>query len=191
MTAAITMAASANASVSERLVAFARDWRARGVPPAVRHEAKRLLLNQLKASVAATTHPAIGILHDWARHSAAGASGAQVLWLATNTGAAQAAMVNAALFEVLDFHDTYIPCFMHAVSAVLPAVLAEAEVSANSGAEFVSALALGLEIELAVAHGVFAPHSKLRAAVTPAHRGVGGTRQSYRLGHGHRPNRRN
>ena len=40
-------------------------------------------------------------------------------------------------------------------------------------------------------HGVFAPHSKLRAAVTPAHRGVGGTRQSYRLGHGHRPNRRN
>lgn len=26
-------------------------------------------------------------------------------------------------------------------------------------------------------HGVFAPHSKLRAAVTPAHRGVGGRKQ--------------
>ena len=60
-------------------------------------------------------------------------------------------MVNGALFEVLDFHDTYIPCFMHAVSAVLPAVLAEAEVGGQSGARFVSALALGLEIELTVA----------------------------------------
>ena len=151
MTAVIATATPANASVSERLVAFAREWRLKGVPEAVRHEAKRLLLNQLKASVAATTHPAIGILHDWARQSAPGASGAQVLWLGTNTGAAQAAMVNGALFEVLDFHDTYIPCFMHAVSAVLPAVLAEAEVGGHSGADFVSALALGLEIELAVA----------------------------------------
>jgi hypothetical protein len=26
-------------------------------------------------------------------------------------------------------------------------------------------------------HGVFAPHSKLRAAVTPAHRGTGGSKQ--------------
>jgi len=27
-------------------------------------------------------------------------------------------------------------------------------------------------------HGVFAPHSKLRAAVTPAHRGIGAPQQS-------------
>jgi 2-methylcitrate dehydratase PrpD len=140
-----------SASVSERLVAFAREWRARGAPAEVVHEAKRLLLNQLKASVGATTHPAIGILHEWAIQNAGGVNGAQVLWLGTNTGASQAALVNGALFEVLDFHDTYIPCFMHAVSAVLPAVLAQAEVEGSSGAEFVSALALGLEIELAVA----------------------------------------
>lgn len=138
-------------TVSERLVAFARDRVARGVPTDVAHEAKRLLLNQLKASVGATTHPAIGILHDWAVRGAPGATGAHVLWLGTATGAAQAAVVNGALFEVLDFHDTYIPCFMHAVSAVLPAVLAQAEVDGRSGNDFVTALALGLEIELAVA----------------------------------------
>ena len=60
-------------------------------------------------------------------------------------------MVNGALYEVLDFHDTYIPCFMHAVSAVLPAVLALAEVRRSSGNEFLTALALGIEAELAVA----------------------------------------
>ena len=33
-------------------------------------------------------------------------------------------------------------------------------------------------------HGVFEPHSKLRAAVTPAHRGVGAARQVRRGSHG-------
>jgi 2-methylcitrate dehydratase PrpD len=144
-------AATGATTLSERLSDFAVEWRKRGIPRAVSHEAKRLLLNQLKASVAATGHPAIRILHEWSQRQAPGAHGAHVLWLGTDTGPPEAAFVNGALFEVLDFHDTYIPCFMHAVSAVLPAVLAQAEVEGRSGAEFLTALALGLEIELAVA----------------------------------------
>ena len=42
------------ASVSERLVAFMREWQTRAVPDAVLHETQRLVLNQLKASVGAT-----------------------------------------------------------------------------------------------------------------------------------------
>ena len=120
------------------------------MPPAdVLHEAKRLLLNQLKASVGAAEHPAIRILHDWATKD--GGSGAHIHWLGTETSPQGAAMVNGALYEVLDFHDTYIPCFMHAVSAVLPAVLALAESRGASGAALLRALALGVEAELAVA----------------------------------------
>ncbi len=139
------------ASVSERLVAFMHAQRASGVPGDSLHEAKRLLLNQLKASVNATTHPAIRILHDHATALHRADGGASVLWFGTRTGAAEAALVNGALFEVLDFHDTYIPCFMHATSAVLPAVLAEAEVRDQSGLELLSALVIGMEVELAVA----------------------------------------
>ena len=139
------------ASVSERLVSFAGQYRSRAVPQEVVHEAKRLLLNQLKASVGATDHTAIRILHDWAIESGGAARQAHVLWLGTATGAQQAAMVNGALFEVLDFHDTYIPTFMHAVSAVLPALLAAAELGGQSGRQVLTALALGLEIELACA----------------------------------------
>ncbi len=138
-------------SVSERLVDFMQRQSAQGVPDQVRHEAKRLLLNQLKASVGAGSHDAVRILHDWATATSGGARGAHVLWLGTETGAAQAAMVNGALFEVLDFHDTYIPTFMHAVSAVLPAVLAVAEERRSSGRDTLNALAIGLEVELAVA----------------------------------------
>jgi 2-methylcitrate dehydratase PrpD len=115
----------------------------------VLHEAKRLLLNQLKASVGAQNHPAIRILHDWATEH--GGTGASVHWYGTATTPQAAAMVNGALYEVLDFHDTYIPCFMHAVSAVLPAVLALAEARGASGRDLLIALALGVEAELAVA----------------------------------------
>ena len=108
------------ASVSERLVAFMREWHVRGVPDAVLHETQRLVLNQLKASVGATDHKAVRILHDWATAVPAPEPAAQVLWFGTRATPQNAAVVNGALFEVLDFHDTYIPTFMHAVSGVLP-----------------------------------------------------------------------
>jgi 2-methylcitrate dehydratase PrpD len=143
------------ATVSERLVDFALQWSARGVPAEVAHEATRLLLNQLKASVGATDHPAVRKLLDWSAAADENAGvqygSAHTLWFGTRTTPAQAAIVNGALFEVLDFNDTYIPTFMHATSGVLPALLAVAEKGGQSGAEVIAALALGIEIELAVA----------------------------------------
>ena len=138
-------------TVSGKLVTFMRTAQRGGLSDDVRHEAKRLFLNQLKASVAATEQDAVRLLHDWALETAQGGRGAHVHWFGTELPPALAAMVNGALYEVLDFHDTYIPCFMHAVSGVLPAVLAQAEVGGASGRDLVSALAIGVEVELAVA----------------------------------------
>ena len=136
-------------SVSERLVAFIQDGLKTGVPDKVANEAKRLLLNQFKASVGAGDHPAVNLMHDWAVAQGVPAKTGTVLWRGTQVNPAQASVVNGALFEVLDFHDTYIPCFMHAVSGVLPSILAAAEVGGQSGKRFITALALGLEAELA------------------------------------------
>ena len=141
---------------------LARFLHATTVPDDVLHETKRLILNQLKASVGAADHPAIRILHDWATEH--GGTGASVHWLGTAATPQSAAMVNGALYEVLDFHDTYIPCFMHAVSAVLPAVLALAEARRSSGADLLRALALGIEAELAVAT-ILMPTGYYRGAV--------------------------
>jgi 2-methylcitrate dehydratase PrpD len=139
-------------TVSERLVAFVREWSARGVPADVLHEANRLLINQLKASVGAVDHPAVAILHQWAKSTGSmSGKGASVIWLGGELAPEQACVVNAALFEVLDFNETYIPTFQHAVSGVLPAVLAEAEALGSSGREVLTALALGIETELAIA----------------------------------------
>lgn len=133
-------------TVSESLAAFLRG---REVPKEARHEAVRLLLNQLKASVPAGDHATIRILDEWAAGS--GGAGAHVLWSGTETSVELAAFVNGAVFEVLDFHDTYIPTYLHAVSGVLPAVLAVAEAGGHSGHDAVTALALGIEAELACA----------------------------------------
>ena len=138
-------------TVSERLVGFAREQAAMGLSDEILHETKRLVINQLKASVGATGHPAIRLLHDWALADGPNERGTHIHWFGTRTTPAQAAIVNGALYEVLDFHDTYIPCFMHAVSAVLPAAFAIAEARKASGREFLTALALGIECELAVA----------------------------------------
>jgi len=138
-------------SVTERLVIFAQEWAAKGAPQDSAHEAKRLLLNQLKASVCATDHEAITHLQDWAISAGTPKDCAHVLWLGSEVEPAKAALVNGALFEVLDFHDTYIPCFMHATSAVLPALMAAAEIEGQSGKDVITALALGMEVELAVA----------------------------------------
>jgi 2-methylcitrate dehydratase PrpD len=134
-------------TVSERLTEFMRTT----PPDAALHEAKRLLLNQLKASVGATDHPAIEIMHGWVLPPQPGGQTARVLWFGTETTPDQAAFVNGALFEVFDFHDTYIPTFLHAVSGVLPASFAVAEAERRSGAELAQALALGIEVELAIA----------------------------------------
>jgi 2-methylcitrate dehydratase PrpD len=150
-------------SVSERLIDFALDWQARGVPEDVRHEAKRLLLNQLKASVGAAQTDTVRILHESISPAAPGNS-ARVIWLGTATTPEDAALVNGALYEVLDFHDTYIPCYMHATSAVLPAVMAAAEAGGHSGKALVEALALGMEVELAIA-AILMPSAYFRGYV--------------------------
>lgn len=138
-------------TVSGRLVTFMRSAIAGALPDHVRHEARRLILNQLKASVGATDQAAVALLHAWAVEEAQGGTGAHVHWFGTDLPPALAALVNGALYEVLDFHDTYIPCFMHAVSGVLPAVLAQAEAGGHAGRDVITALVIGLEVELAVA----------------------------------------
>lgn len=138
-------------TVVERLADFLHRHVDDGLPPAAVHESQRLLLNQLKASVAAGDQPVVRLLADRAPGPGAGGHNARMLWIGRPTTASHAAMVNGALFEVLDFHDTYIPTYLHAVSAVAAAVLAAAESGRQTGAEVLGALTLGIEAELACA----------------------------------------
>lgn len=136
-------------TASDRLTNFVLVAMGNGVPEHVLHEVKRLLLNQLKASVGAIEHDGIQMLNAWAGGSSASPGTAHVVWLGTATRTERAAFVNGALFDVLDFNDVHMPTYIHAVSAVLPAALAVAEEGGHSGYELLASLALGIEVELA------------------------------------------
>lgn len=136
-------------SVADRLADFVCAQRRTGVPEVVLHEAKRLLLNQLKASAEAALQPAgIALL---ARQRDEGSASARVWWSGARASPAQAAALNGRLLGMLDFGDTHLPSLGQFTAAILPPLLAQADAGGHAGQDVLEALALGLEVDIACA----------------------------------------
>jgi len=150
-------AAATPRSVTGRLAAFVTACPASRLPHAVQHQARRLLLNAAAASLAGHDHPAIERLRDWALDGVAGGA-ARLLWHGDRTSGDRAALVNGAMLEVLDFNETHIEAFVHPTAPVWPAVQATAELAGASLADALTAMALGIEVELAVATMLMPAH---------------------------------
>ena len=143
---------STDATVAQRLAAVITGRADGGVPPEVRHQAKRLILNACKGSVSAFDHPVIRTLLALEQEAQGSGRLASVLWLQARLPADAAAFVNAAMLEILDFNENHTENGpLHPTAPVLPAVLAEAQQIGAPGAAVLDALAIGVEIELAVA----------------------------------------
>ena len=151
-------------TVTERLASFITGWTAKGVPPDVTHETKRAILNSLGASLAAYDHPVTEILESWVATEGITCTDADhcrmapVLWSGTLTLSEQAAMLSAAQMHVLDFDDTHIATYSHPTPQVFSAVLAEGTVAGTSGRSLLDAVAIGMEVQLAVASMLFPSH---------------------------------
>ena len=147
----------ASATATGRLAGFLVGMRTERLPGDVEHQARRLLLNAAAASAAGHDHPAIELLREWATDGVAG-GGARLLWYGDRVGGDRAALVNGAMLEVLDFNETHIEAFVHPTAPVWPAVQATAELSGASLADALTALALGVEVELATATMLMPAH---------------------------------
>ena len=147
----------ASATATGRLAGFLVGMRTERLPGDVEHQARRLLLNAAAASAAGHDHPAIERLRAWAIDGVA-VGGARLLWHGDRVGGDRAALVNVAMLEVLDFNETHIEAFVHPTAPVWPAVQATAELSGASLADALRALALGIEVELAVATMLMPAH---------------------------------
>ena len=147
----------ASATATGRLAGFLEDMRTGRLPGDVEHQARRLLLNAAAASLAGHDHPAIERLREWAIDGVADGA-ARLLWHGDRTSGDRAALVNGAMLEVLDFNETHIEAFVHPTAPVWPAVQATAERSGASLADALTALALGVEVELAVATMLMPAH---------------------------------
>ncbi len=126
------------------------------IPPRVRHEASRALLNWLGCAVGSCRHETVERALAAVRPFC-GPPQAAVLGRGERVDILHAALINGISSHVLDFDDTHARA-IHPSAPVLPALLAYAEWRKISGAELVHAFVLGVEAEERIGLSVFPEH---------------------------------
>ena len=141
-------------SASEALAEFGAGLRWADIPAPVAAAAKRHLLDVVGVALASSTMPFAGMALQ-AATALGGAGDGTVIGFADRLPPAWSALVNGALAHGIDYDDTHEEGVVHVSCSVAPAALAAAEASGASGAQFLTALVLGMET--AVRLGVAAP----------------------------------
>ncbi len=143
--------------VTRQLARFVVESRWADVPEPVRHEAKRSLLNWLGTALGGCNDPAVDIaiaaLQDFA-----GPSQASVLGRRERLDIMNAALVNGIGSNILDFDDTHLRTVIHPTVPVAAAITALAEHMPVTGAQFLHAFSLGVDVECRIGLAVMPEH---------------------------------
>ena len=143
--------------VTHILARYAATAPASDIPPAVRHEAARTLVNWVGVAVGGSRQGA----PDHAVRALLPFSGPPQAGLFGRTerlDALHAALVNGISSHVLDFDDTHLRTIIHPAGPVASALTAWAQYRPVSGADFMNALVIGCETELRLGNSVFPEH---------------------------------
>src|ERR1700675_837293 len=139
------------------LARFVERSSAASLPADVVHEAKRAILNWVGCAVGASQHATVS------RALAAlrpfmGPPQATLLGRGERIDILHAAMLNGISSHTFDFDDTHLKTVIHPAGPVASAILALAEYRTVSGADFLHAFALGVEVECRIGNAVYASH---------------------------------
>lgn len=126
-------------------------------PAALRHEAKRSLLNFFGCALGVARDPAVEtavrVLNPFS-----GPGEATVIGRPERLDAMAASFVNAVAANLLDYDDTHLDTVIHPTAPVAPPVLALAETRGLSGAAALHAFLLGAEVECRLGNAVSPGH---------------------------------
>ena len=148
---------SPRGSVERRWTAFAADLRWADIPPAVRHEAKRSILNIFATAFSGCREPAV----DKALATLTPFSGAGTVSLVgrpERCDPAFAAFLNAMAANIFDYDDNHPTTIIHPAAPLAPALFAFAERRPVSGADLLRAFVLGGEIECRLGNAISPYH---------------------------------
>jgi 2-methylcitrate dehydratase PrpD len=127
------------------------------IPAAVRHQAKRSLLNFFAVALAGCrTEPVEIALRSLAEFSTS--RQATIIGRGERIDALSAAFLNAAGANVFDYCDTHLRTVIHPTAPVAPALLALAEMRRISGRGLLLALILGIEVECRIGNAISPGH---------------------------------
>lgn len=147
----------ARTGVTRTLARYIVSARASDLPAAVRKEAHRTLLNWMGCAVGGSRHEtldaAIGALAPFS-----GPPQASVLGRRERLDVLHAALMNGISSHVFDFDDTHLKTVIHPAGPVVSSLLALAEHRDMSGADFMHALVLGVEVECRIGNAVYPAH---------------------------------
>jgi len=132
------------------LHAFVTNTRWDDLPDAVRHQAKRCLLDLIGVAAAGTTTELSRIIRNHAV-TQFGGQGARLLFDGRRTSPAGAALAGGMTIDSIDAHDGHPMTKGHAGCGLLPALIAMIEDQALliDGAEFLTTLVIGYEVAIA------------------------------------------
>ena len=144
---------SATPEVSKTLAEFVVRTRWEDIPEAVRHEAKRSLVNFFACALAGCRDPAlIAAGKVFARFS----SGQEctIIGRPERTDMLHAAALNAMAANLFDYDDTHLPTIIHPTAPVAPALFALAETRPMSGQDLLLAFILSVEVECRLGNAI-------------------------------------
>jgi 2-methylcitrate dehydratase PrpD len=144
-------------AVTRPLCAFVERTAWADIPPDIRHEAKRALVNYFAVALAGCSDPDVSKAVVAFQRFSAGDQ-AHIIGRREATDLLNAASLNAMSANVFDFDDTHIPTILHPTAPVAAALFALAETQVFSGEELLLAFVLGVEVECRVAMAITPEH---------------------------------
>lgn len=143
--------------VSSTLAEFASACRWGDLPEAVRHEARRCLVNYFACALAGWRDPAVRTAaRVFGRIGSPGAC--TVIGSSGTVAPLHAASLNAMSANVFDFDDTHLPTILHPTAPVASAAFALAQLAPTTGRELLQAVVAGIEVACRIACAVSPEH---------------------------------
>ena len=145
---------------TQTLARFVAESRWGDIPSAMRHEAKRAVLNWMGCAIGGcrddTVERALAALNEFS-----GPRTSSLIGRHDKLDALHAALINGISSNILDYDDTHLRTVMHPTVPVAAALCALAEHHPRrvvSGAQFIEAFVLGIEVECRVGNAVSPGH---------------------------------
>ncbi|MFZ2007167.1 MAG: MmgE/PrpD family protein [Stellaceae bacterium] len=151
--------------ITRQIADFVANSQWRDISPAVRREGIRGLLNYVGCALGGCTDEAIGLAVG-VLSPTFGAPQAGIIGRSERCDLLNAAFLNAASANVLEYDDTHLPTVMHPAAPVAPGLFALAEARGASGQELLHAFILGVEVSCRVGNGLMPHHYRRGAHIT-------------------------
>ena len=152
-------------AIVERLVTYISETDYDSLPKEVISETKKFILDTIGVGLAGAREPGCKEVVDLVKKWSSSNVGSTIIYYGDKVSPPEAAFANSVMMHALDFDDTLDSSAMHAHVSSLPAALAMAESKRKvNGKEFITAVALGVDITCRIGSAILSPLSWIRTA---------------------------